>query len=214
MKQYLDFLKRHSPRMILTYAALSVSLIFCGFSLIYSLISFQKHCLLEETIEDLWKNLEAQKFKQQAESHYLHKLHQADPYYIDKYLESLVFLEEETANLQILLRANPSDDALKQRLRHLKDGTNQLRFSEENLHRVGNLQEVDENQQHPVEINLADLKKLLTRIEEVPISPYQPIEKAPQLIIKYFDLFKKPVSDQEDTYLIQMNLIKRESVHE
>lgn len=163
---------------------------------------------LEEKIAIVQKKSEALKWKTEEEGYFLKKLKSADPYYIDKYLESLSFLESDLKKLQT---SDSTDNWSKNRLGFLKGGSNRLRFSEQNRKQLKGLQEVEEVQQNAVEMNTEDLKRVLARIEEVPIGNYLAGEHPPQMIIKNFELIKK---EQEDVYLVNLTIIKRESSHE
>lgn len=147
----------------------------------------------------------------QKESLFLSALKNPDHFYIDKHLETLCFLEPEIKKLEATLKENPADESLKKRLHFLKEGPNRLLFSEIQTRQQGHFQEVEEKQQHIVEMNEEDLKKLLSLVEGITIWPYGPKEKRPQLIIKDFQLSKKENAPQEFVYVINMHLIKRES---
>lgn len=150
----------------------------------------------------------------QKESDFLSSLKNPDHFYIDKHLETLCFLEPEIKKTEALLNENPSDDALNKRLHFLKEGPNRLLFTEQQTRQHQHFQEVEEKQQHLVEMNEEDLKKTLSLIEGVTIWPYGPKEKRPQLIIKDFQLSKKELSSGESVFVVNMHLIKREnSVH-
>ncbi len=148
----------------------------------------------------------------QKENDFLASLKNPDHFYIDKHLEALCFLEPEIKKTEALLLDSPNDEALKKRLHFLKEGPNRLLFSEVQTRQQNRFQEVEEQQQHLVEMNEEDLKKILSLIEGVTIWPYGPKEKRPQLIIKDFQLSKKEISSQEFVYAISMQLIKRESL--
>ena len=147
----------------------------------------------------------------QKESVFLSSLKNPDHFYIDKHIETLCFLEPEIRKTEAQLLENPNDDTLKKRLHFLKEGPNRLLFSEVQTRQHNHFQEVEEKQQHVVEMNEEDLKKTLSLIEGVTIWPYGPKEMRPQLIIKDFQLSKKETSSQEFVYIINMDLIKRES---
>ena len=75
----------------------------------------------------------------------------------------------------------------------------------------GLFREVEEKQKHPVEINEEDLKKIISVLEGVDISPYLSPEKHPQFIVKQFDLTKKTDEDsKEKVFILSMQLLKRE----
>ncbi|MBS0628701.1 MAG: hypothetical protein JSS30_00580 [Verrucomicrobia bacterium] len=138
----------------------------------------------------------------------------ADRDYIEKELESLQFLNLEAKRLQASLRSDPNSGPITERLEFLSSAQNRLHFREQNFQRIKGYQEVDVIQDHPVEMNRDDLKKLLARIENKTIGPFHPGPNPPDLLIKKFELIKKPMSSTEETYLINLELSKFEMLHE
>lgn len=136
----------------------------------------------------------------------------ADHFYIDKELESLSFLEPEIEVLQkIVSQKNfPDDEGIKKRLEFLSSTGNDLVFNEGVVQNYGPFQEVLETQSHSVEINLNDLKRILSRIEGVEIGENEIPHNRPQLLILDFKLDKKTSPDKNETYQLSMKLLKRE----
>lgn len=135
-----------------------------------------------------------------------------DHFYIDKELESLSFLDPEIEVLQkIVSQKNfPDDEGIKKRLEFLTGNGNRLVFNEGVVQNYGPFQEVLETQAHPVEINLNDLKKVLSRIEGIEIGDNEVIRSRPQLLVLDFKLDKKTSADKNETYQLSMKLLKRE----
>ena len=136
----------------------------------------------------------------------------ADHFYIDKHLETLVFLEPEIESLQkALSNKNVADDeAFKKRLEFLTGPGNNLSFSEGVVQSSPIFQEITETLVHPVEINTQDLQKILSRIEGVNIGSYQPSPNRPQLIILDFKLDRKNVAEKNEVFQLNLKLLKRE----
>lgn len=137
--------------------------------------------------------------------------HDADHFYIDKNLETLNFLEPEVESLQKMLD-NPNfagDDFAKKRLEFLT-GDNGMTFSEGVLQSTPFFQETTETLVHPVEINGADLQKILSKIEGTTIGPYKPSPHRPQLIILDFKMDKKRIAETNEVFLLNLKLLKRE----
>ena len=136
----------------------------------------------------------------------------ADHFYIDKELETLSFLEPEIEVLQkIVSQKNfPDDEGIKKRLEFLMGSGNDLVFNEGVVQNYGPFQEVLETQAHPVEINVNDLKKILSRIEGIEIADNEILKSRPQLLILDFKLDKKTSPDKNETYQLSMKLLKRE----
>jgi hypothetical protein len=149
---------------------------------------------------------------QRKESSLLASLKNPDPHYLDKNVETLTFLLPEVKKLETIQLENPEEESIGKRLQFLKEGGNRLTFAEEQIRSNELFRELEEKQQHPVEMNEEDLKKLLCLIEGVTIWPYGPKEGRPQLIIKDFRLSKKELPSQEKVFVVSIQLIKRENL--
>jgi hypothetical protein len=138
--------------------------------------------------------------------------HDADHFYIDKYLETLTFLEPEIESLK-KLASNPqfpADENVNKRVELLSGPGNRLAFTEGVVQSTPHFQEVTETQVHPVEVNLHDLQEILCRTEGVPIGSCVPPPNRPQLIILDFRLEKKNVTEKNQVFQLNMKLLKRE----
>lgn len=138
----------------------------------------------------------------------------ADHFYIDKHLESLALLERETEELQmIVLDKNFANDSrLNSRLQSLKGKENRIAFAEGVVQSHPLMQETVETLAHPVEIDIRDWKRILSRIEGVPLNG-EPIPPGrPQMIITECKLDKKKISPQHEVFVLQLKLVKREFV--
>lgn len=137
-----------------------------------------------------------------------------DHFYIDKYLETLVFLESEMESLQQILKDKNflDDDKVRRRLEMLSGSKNSLVFSEGVVQKTPYFQETMETLVAPVEVNIEDLKKILSRIEGVEIGPYTPAPNRPQLIITDLKLEKKKTVDNNEVFQLNLKLIKREFI--
>lgn len=136
----------------------------------------------------------------------------ADHFYIDKYLETLVFLEPETEQLQRIMqdRNFAEDERTRKRMEFLTGPSNALSFTEGVVQTFPFFQETSETLVHPVEVNVSDIQKILARVEGVKIGPFTPGPHRPQLFITEFKLDKKKTYDKNEVYLLSMKLIKRE----
>jgi hypothetical protein len=136
----------------------------------------------------------------------------ADHFYIDKYLETLVFLEPEIETLQrIVTDKNFADDErIKKRLEFLTSEGNSLIFSEGVVQTFPTYQETMETLVHPVEVDAKDIQKILAKVEGVEMGGVTPGPNRPQLFITDFKLSKKKVSDKREVYILNMKFIKRE----
>lgn len=148
---------------------------------------------------------------QKKEEKILSQLKMSDSQYLDKYVESLCFLQPEQKKLQTLLLENRSDSISSQRL-HWISQENQLAFFEEKIRKHSLFREVEERQQKTIQVNEEDLKQLLCFIEQVHIWPYGPKPGVPFLFITDFNLTKKSITPQQKVFCIDMKLVKREAL--
>ena len=181
----------------------------CYFLFNYS-VTMEHLITLDEQMENIHARKQQSEAVQKRERSALSSLAQSDPFYIDKYLETLTFLEPEIKKIEALFSDTAIDETLQKRLHFLKEGSNRFLFAEDKIRSGDKLREVYEKQQQPVEIDEEDLKKLLALIEGVTIWPYGPKEGRPQLIIQDFLLSKKRHQAQDHIFVVNMNIIKRE----
>lgn len=136
----------------------------------------------------------------------------ADHFYIDKYLETLVFLEPEVESLHKIINDKnfPDDELVKKRLETLTGPANSLVFSEGVVQSTPLFQETTETQVHPVEVNGSDLQKILAKIDGMEIGAHTPGPNLPQLIILDFKLDRKNITEKNEVFVLNLKLLKRE----
>lgn len=137
---------------------------------------------------------------------------EADHFYIDKYLENLEFLKPEAETLQKLVNNKyfAGDENVKKRLEFVTGQENSLLFSEGNVQNYPFFQETTPTLSHPVEVNLNDLKEILAITEGIAIDNFEPGPNRPQLIILDFKLDRKEISENNEVFILNMKLLKRE----
>ena len=136
----------------------------------------------------------------------------ADHFYIDKYLEAITFLEPEIENLKTIMKDKnfTNDKAIEKRLEFLNSPANHLSFVEGVVQAYPFFQETTETLAHPVEVNVDDIRKILSRVEGIKIGTFEPGPNPPQLVILEFKIDKKASNSDSDVYLLNMKLLKRE----
>jgi len=136
----------------------------------------------------------------------------SDHFYIDKHLETLSFLGPEVDTLQQLVNDKyfSGSDQVKNRLDFLTGTGNTLLFSEGNVQAYPSFQEITAGLVHPVEVNVADFKEILSLIEGEEIGLFKPGPNRPQLMILDLKLSKKKSTNNNETFLLNMKLLKRE----
>lgn len=135
----------------------------------------------------------------------------ADPYFIDKHIESISLIKNEISVLEALSNhpGYKNSKLAYKRLQELEKIPS-MQFSEDKREVSSKIQETDEKQKSTVYMNLDDLEMLLSRIEGVSIGKHTPLEKQPQLIIQNFHLRKAHFFDKGEVFAVKMNLMKRE----
>lgn len=166
----------------------------------------------QEAVESIRQQATIKERKQALNMGVRNHFREADHFYIDKYLETLVFLEPEIEQLQKIVKDKnfTDDERIKKRLEFLTSQGNSLAFSEGVVQSFPLFQETTETLVHPVEVNTSDIQKILSRIEGVKLGQYTPGLNRPQLVITEFKLDKKKLTDQNEVYLLNLKLIKRE----
>jgi len=167
---------------------------------------------LYQTMEQVEQQAFIKEKKQALNVAVRHHFREVDHFYIDKHVENLVFLEPEIELLQKIV-SDPNfadDERIKKRLEFLTSSTNSLVFSEGVVQSSPQFQETVETLVHPVEVNSADVQKILARIEGLSIGPYTAGAYRPQLVITEFKLDKKLANDKTEVFLLSLKLVKRE----
>lgn len=167
---------------------------------------------LHAMIESVEEKAMAYKRRQSDNMAVIEHYREADHFYIDKYLETLNFLEPETEALQkIVSHKNfPGDNNIKKRFDHLSGSANNMAFTEGVVQSYPLYQETTETLVHPIEVNVEDVKKILARIEGVSIGQYKPGPNRPQLIILDFKMDKKKHENGNEVFNLNLKLLKRE----
>jgi hypothetical protein len=200
------------PQKRAFYYLLVLGLIPICFSLFNYFSNQSRISTLQSSLENLQQLALLREKKQAANMAIRNHYRDADHFYIDKYLETLIFLEPEIESLQkILSNKNVADDEqIKKRLEYLTGPGNSFAFSEGIVQSSPFFQETTETLIHPVEINVQDLQKVLSRIEGLTIGPYAPSPNRPQLLVLDFKLDRKSISDKNEAYQLNLKLLKRE----
>jgi len=167
---------------------------------------------LDNTLEEVQHEALVREKRQALNMIVRNHFRDADHFYIDKYVETLDFLEPETEALQKIVNNKnlPEDDISKKRLDFLTGPQNNLIFNEGAVQKFPFFQETVETLLHAVEVNNEDLKKILARIEGVDIGPYKPATNRPQLLVLDFRLDRKKLNEKNEVFLLNMKLLKRE----
>jgi hypothetical protein len=163
-------------------------------------------------LQDMQQTAQIREKKQAANMAIANHYRDADHFYIDKYVETLTFLEPEIESLQKLINNKnfAGDEAVKKRVELLTGPGNAMVFSEGVVQSSPSFQETTETLVHPVEVNVADLQKILARIEGMSIGPFSPGPNRPQLIILDFKLDRKNITEKNEIFVLNLKLLKRE----
>lgn len=134
----------------------------------------------------------------------------ADRFYLEKQVQSMELLQDQRRDLEQLLQVKSiaEDPRATRRLAALRD--NKMVFSEGMVQPYPFFNEIPESLSQPVEVNVENIRELLAKIEGVKIEPYTPGERRPQFLITEFRLDRKSLSRDEDSYMLNLKLLKRE----
>jgi hypothetical protein len=136
----------------------------------------------------------------------------ANPQYIEEHLETLSFLNGEKEKISQLqqLEVFRDHESLQKRLDFLSGKQNQLVFVEGAIETYPCYKETILSLAHPVEVDVEDLKKILSRIENLKIDSYEPMAGCPHFIITEFKLERKSHEGQDEVFKLDMKLLKRD----
>jgi len=167
---------------------------------------------VEERIGEVYRMEAGYKRRQAVNIAVRDHFRDADHFYIDKHVESMTFLEPEIEALRKIVENKnfAGDPQINSRLNRLTGPENSLVFSEGSVRSYPGYQETTETQIHPIEVNVDDLHRILAKIEGVAINSYGPGPDRPQLIVLDFKLDKKRHPNENETYVLNMKLLKRE----
>ncbi len=150
--------------------------------------------------------LAVQKEQKQAFNRLIRKqFANADPLYLDQQIEVLSLLKKEKEALDRLFQSKTftGNEAAENRYHFLTGEGNRLQFSQASVQNAEGIQETMEILSHPVEVDGADIKEMLLRIETK--RPRQP-----QLIVSDFKLVKKKPAQRSEVFELHLKLLKRE----
>lgn len=154
-------------------------------------------------------NKNAQEFiNKQVKEQYRNSNH----FYIDQEIETISPLKDEVQALQKILSLgfHANEDLFRRRLQFHTSGQNAISFVEGSVKAYKGFQETQESLAHSVEVDLNDVKAILSRIEGIRFSEQDTLpEQRPHLIITDWKMEKKKGLTQE-LYALDVKLIKRE----
>jgi len=203
-------------RVFIFLLALSVGPLFSAFFLYAKKQSFQD---LEMTCSYAMKRAK-KAFDRKMQRHlFLKNYENSDPYFLDKEIESLTFLNREKELLKgwLIHPAVSNKEMISRRLQFLEGEENRLCFTEEEIQISSTCKETLEKQRFPIEVDVSDLQTLLTRIENPQNNLAQEKDSQnfwskgrPQLVICNFSMTKKSAPLQNEVLEITMDILKRE----
>lgn len=200
------------PKMRLFFYMMIAGLLPVIFALFHVFSSQKQVTILRSAVQEIHQMAVIQEKKQAVNTAVRNHFRDADHFYIDKHLETLIFLEPEIESLQ-KIQSNThfaDDEAVKKRLEFLTGQGNNMVFSEGMVQSTPLLREVVETLVHPVEINESDLQNILARIDGIRIGSFSAAPNRPQLIVTDFKLDRKAVGDKNEVFMLNLKLLKRE----
>ncbi len=148
---------------------------------------------------------------QKMHSHYLKEFGASDKTFIHEYLEKRLFLEQDVKILSKIQNSLSHDlfAPISQRLHYLTSGQNQMKFIQTKQTSNAEFYETFWELNTPVDVNLDDLKKILTLVEGVKIERHLPNPYRPQLLITSFSIENKEYGDGYKIFSLDLNLVQR-----
>lgn len=147
----------------------------------------------------------------ERETSFFNQIEVADPNFIQKQLEPIVFLDPEIKKLQALSSYVKEDEELDHRLLFLKN-ENHLRFLEKDFRQDSKIKETEYQIAKPLQLDKENLKQLLSLIENRKVDSFTPPPGSPQITIKEFYLEKKEIAKDSEVFEVSMSIIKREKI--
>lgn len=190
--------------------------LFC-FSLLpilFALWNYQIHVstldMLEERVQRMQLTYSNTARKQASNLLVRNYYKDADRFYLEKQVESMRLLEKETDALQKASsqKSMAEDPRISRRLAALNNNT--IVFSEGMVQSYPFFNEIPDSLAHPVEVDVADIRDLLAKIDGRKIGEDEPGPNRPQLLITDFRLDRKSTPNESEVYNLNFRLIKRE----
>jgi len=167
---------------------------------------------LENGIEELKTRAFITKKKQSVNVAVIDHYENMDRFYVDKNLETLVFLKPEIEGLKKITsnKNYAGDEAISKRLSFLTGKENRFLFSEGVVETYPLFQETILTLTRPVQINVDDLMNILARVEDKDLGGHSPQLNPPQLLITDFSLERKTITPKNEVFLLNLKILKRE----
>jgi hypothetical protein len=180
------------------------------FIVLHYVTTKEKQNSLLEQLKTLQTSIHTQNLKEGQSKLVRQEFQEKDHFYLQK-INTLTLLENEISSLQKALQGSfhPEEEAMRRRLSYLTGPDNTLSFTESAEKAYCGLKETQVQLSHPVDVNMSDVKKILSLIEGVQIDTFSPPSTRPQLIITDFHLEKKK-GILNESYQLQLKLVKRE----
>lgn len=186
---------------------------FLFFSSLYALFQYTQIRDLEILFQNSCKKGKVALIRKAEKENFINRHSNANPYFVDAYIESLSFLECEKNTIKSLLNhpAIADKKVFASRLDFLTGSQNKLSFTEEAVRSNSTMKEIEEKQRTPVQMDEEDVKKLLSILEDVQIENNRPIsESRPQIVITDFRLEKKQTPVKTSVFEVEIQFLKRE----
>jgi hypothetical protein len=129
----------------------------------------------------------------------------ADTTYLEIQLESLLFLKKEREALERLINSPTftGNESAENRYALLTSKANSLAWVQGRAQEGEGIEQIELSLTHPVEVDIQDVKEILSRIEGNR-------KGKPQLIITDFKLQKKQQSTGSEVFELNLKILKRE----
>lgn len=167
---------------------------------------------LSMALSEAITNATSKNAREFVNKHLKEQYRDSNHFYIDQEIETITPLKDEVQALQKILSLgfHANEDQFRRRLQFHTSGQNAISFVEGSVKAYKGFQETQESLAHSCEVDLSDVKAILSRIEGVRFSEQDTLsEQRPHLIITDWKMEKKKGLTQE-LYVLDVKLIKRE----
>lgn len=190
----------------LLFGALPLALVFINFNARKSEIELI-NSRLDNTLALVEKQNQSERSNRQVRKKYLDK----DPRYVEKHIETIKPLTSEMAILEKVTGTGffPDEQQATKRANFLKGAENKLSFTESPQKNYPKCIETEFSLSKSVEVDMQDLRKILSRIEGVSLGGEPLIETRPHLLITDFKIERKKALVCE-VYALNLKILQRQ----
>jgi hypothetical protein len=187
-----------STKMLWSVIGISLSAPFLVF--LYFVFLLRQEAVLNEKIHALEKKAKSLVAFKSEQDRFIREFGSSDLAFLQKYVERIELLKDEVGFLS-KINNQVSYEPIQKRLKFLTSGENSVRFVLKTKRKSNVYAESEWGLDHVVEVENKDVLELISLLEGVKLSNFNPNPLRPQFIIKKFSLQAKEGMQSEAFYL-------------